>query len=99
MVEVLADMEFTGICLDVELLRSISDKMERKIDKLREEIYEAVGHEFVIDSPKQLGAVLFDELGLRVVKKTKTSRSTDAAVLSTLAAESARIHGWGRGRP
>ena len=87
LVEVLAGMEFSGVRLDVELLRSISGTMAERIVDLREQIYKAAGREFVVDSPKQLGEILFDELGFRVVKKTKTSRSTDAAVLTTLAAE------------
>mgnify|MGYP003310016926 CR=1 FL=1 len=89
LIEVLAKMEFTGIRIDVDLLRSISKKMGTRIEELKGTIFKEVGHEFVIDSPKQLGGVLFDELGLPVIKKTKTSRSTDAMVLTTLAAETA----------
>ena len=58
-------------------------------DELEVEIYGAAGREFLIDSPKQLGEVLFDEQKLRSVRKTKTSRSTDADVLETLAVETA----------
>ncbi len=88
LVEVLAAMESAGVKLDTQLLRSISDSMAERIESLKARVQEAAGHEFVIDSPKQLSAVLFDELGLRVVKKTKTGRSTDAEVLRVLAAES-----------
>ena len=89
LIEVLAKMEFTGIRIDVDLLRSISKKLGTRIEDLKGTIFKEVGHEFVIDSPKQLGGVLFDELGLPVIKKTKTSRSTDAMVLTTLVAETA----------
>jgi DNA polymerase-1 len=62
--------------------------MEKRIDDLREKVYAAAGRKFLIDSPKQLAEILFDELQLRVVKMTKTSRSTDADVLETLWGES-----------
>jgi DNA polymerase-1 len=89
LVEVLAAMELEGVTLEPGRLEAFSEKLELRIEELRREIYHAAGHEFAIDSPKQLGEVLFDEHGLRVVKRTKTSRSTDASVLETLAAETA----------
>lgn len=89
LMEVLADMEFTGVCINVNLLQSIGRDLDQRLAQLKNDIYSAAGRQFVIDSPKQLGEVLFDDLGLRVVKKTKTSRSTDAFVLRTLAVESA----------
>src|SRR5690606_27069017 len=61
--------------------------MAKRLEDLRRQAVEAAGVEFNPDSPKQLGEVLFDKLGMRVVKTTKTSRSTDAEVLETLAAE------------
>ncbi len=87
LVEVLAEMELNGVAVDVDLMRSASERLGERIDSLSAKIHEAVGHEFSIDSPKQLAEVLFDEIGLRVIKKTKTSRSTDAGVLQTLAIE------------
>src|SRR3989442_15934666 len=89
LVEVLADMEFEGIRIDCDLLKSISQTLRHEIDGLEEEIYKAAGREFTIDSPKQLAEVLFDEQKLRSVRKTKTSRSTDAEVLETLKVETA----------
>lgn len=87
LVEVLADMEYAGVRIDCELLRTISAGMRRRIEDLRQEIYRAAGRELTIDSPKQLAEVLFDEQKLRVVKRTKTARSTDAEVLEVLAVE------------
>lgn len=89
LVRVLADMEFEGVRLDVPHLRALSRELEERIEKLRGAIYEAAGREFSIDSPKQLAEILFDEHKLRVVKRTKTARSTDAEVLETLAVETA----------
>jgi DNA polymerase-1 len=89
LVEVLADMELEGIRIDRELLKSISRTLRHEIDELKGQIYKAAGREFTIDSPKQLAEVLFDEQKLRSVRKTKTSRSTDAEVLETLMVETA----------
>ncbi len=87
LVNVLAEMEHHGISLDVKLLASLSESMGTTLISLTKKIFELVGHEFNVDSPKQLGVVMFDELGLRVVKKTRTGRSTDADTLQTLASE------------
>ncbi len=87
LVRVLAAMERSGVALDADHLRAYGAVLERRIEELREQAYEAAGHPFNLDSPKQLGEVLFDELGFRVVKRTKTSRSTDAEVLQALAAD------------
>ena len=87
--EVLASMEYEGIRLDAELLGAISRDMGRRLQELQDKIYQAAERPFTIDSPKQLSGILFDEIGLRVVKKTKTSRSTDAEVLTALKNESA----------
>ena len=84
LVEVLAEMEYQGVALDTQQLRDASAKLADRIIELENEIYKAAGREFKIDSPKQLAEILFDDIGLRVVKKTKTSRSTDASVLETL---------------
>ena len=87
LVGVLADMESAGVKIDSDHLRASSEKLGVRIEELLAEIYGVVGHEFKVESPKQLAEVLFDEIGLRVVKKTKTSRSTDASVLQTLVME------------
>ena len=72
MVPVLVDMEFEGITLDAYALNKYSDVLGKEIVELRDGIYEAAGHEFNIDSPKQLGVVLFDEMHL-VEKPRKTA--------------------------
>lgn len=84
LVSVLAEMEWQGVKLDTQLLASISEEFGRKLSDLESRIWESAGREFKISSPKQLAAILFDELGLPVIKKTKTSRSTNAEVLRTL---------------
>jgi DNA polymerase I len=88
LVRVLAAMESAGVALDGSHLRAYGASLGERIEALRREVYAAAGHAFNLDSPKQLGEVLFDELGFDVVKRTKTSRSTDAEVLQTLAAGS-----------
>lgn len=87
LVRVLASMERDGVALDTVLLTEIQGSLEHRIAGLRERLVEEAGGAFNPDSPKQLGEVLFDRLGFRVVKRTKTARSTDAEVLETLAAE------------
>lgn len=82
---VLADMEMTGVRVDDARLRELSREMDSALDGLVAEIYRHAGEEFNVNSPKQLGYVLFDRLGLPPVKKTKTGYSTDAEVLETLA--------------
>lgn len=88
LVRVLADMEREGVALDAGLLATYAALVSARIDEIRARAVAAAGVEFNPDSPKQLAEVLFDKLGLRVVKTTKTGRSTDAEVLETLAAES-----------
>ena len=82
---VLADMETCGVKLDIELLHGLSKECERKIANLTEQIYRIAGKEFNLNSPKQLGQVLFEDLKLPTVKKTKTGFSTDEGVLTVLA--------------
>ena len=89
LLNVLADMENEGVALDLERLEETRVSLAAKVDELKSEIHRDAGKEFNIDSPKQLSEILFDEMNLRVVKKTKTGRSTDASVLETLAAETA----------
>ena len=86
LIHVLTDLEFTGIRVDPAVLEEQSDELGQRLEVLMGEIYEIAGHEFNIDSPKQLRVVLFEELGLPVQKKTKTGPSTDQEVLETLAA-------------
>jgi DNA polymerase-1 len=84
LVEVLADMEYNGVFIDVDILRRMSDDLHKRIDELVDEIYEHTGTTFNIDSPKQLADVLFDELNLPSLRKGKAGRSTSAAVLDKL---------------
>jgi DNA polymerase-1 len=88
LVPVLAAMEETGVAIDEGVLGEIAADLEARLGRLEKEIYRAAGHEFAINSPQQLATVLFEELGLRPVKKTakKTRPSTDADVLEELAA-------------
>ncbi|MDD5155249.1 MAG: DNA polymerase I [Candidatus Omnitrophica bacterium] len=85
LIEVLAEMELTGIKLDVDLLKDLSQKLEKRLGKLVEDIYGISGCQFNINSPKQLREVLFGRLKLPVVKRTKTGPSTDEEVLRALA--------------
>jgi DNA polymerase-1 len=89
LVEVLSELEHNGIRLDVGRLAALSREFGERIDATRAEIYKLAGRELNIDSPKQLREVLFEELGLPVVRRSKTGPSTDAAVLEELAAHHA----------
>ncbi len=85
--EVLARMEHRGILVDSEKLESLSIEFQKALDQKADMVYQMAGEEFNIQSPKQLGYILFDKLGLSVIKKTKSGASTDMAVLEELAAE------------
>lgn len=84
LVEVLADMELWGFKVDVEGLQTFSKELDGKISVLENEIYMLAGENFNINSPKQLGVILFEKLGLPSAKKTKTGYSTGAEVLEKL---------------
>ncbi|CAG7655962.1 DNA polymerase I [Paenibacillus allorhizosphaerae] len=81
---VLAAMERQGIKVDAEELKAYGAELGKQLDVIMQSIYDAVGMEFNINSPKQLGDILFEKLQLPVVKKTKTGYSTDAEVLEKL---------------
>ncbi len=86
LVEVLAEMEYNGVRIDVEFLSQLSRRYAEKMQALEAEIHQLAGRHFNIASPKQLQEVLFDQLKLHVVKRTaKTGPSTDAEVLEVLA--------------
>ena len=88
LIDVLEDMESAGIKVDVNVLKSLSDDFEKRIATLGDAIHELAGHEFNIGSPKQLGEVLFDEMGLPGGKKGKTGAyGTGADILEGLAAQ------------
>ncbi len=84
---VLTAMEKTGIRIDPDFLAGLSGEMAEKLGHLEKEIHELAGGPFNIGSPKQLGEVLFERLGLPKGKKTKTGWSTDVEVLNKLAEE------------
>ncbi|HEX2944622.1 MAG TPA: DNA polymerase I [Clostridia bacterium] len=85
LVEVLSDMEYRGFKVNTEGLKQFSQKLDEKITASMDAVYTLAGEEFNINSPKQLGVILFEKLGLPVLKKTKTGYSTDAEVLEQLA--------------
>ncbi len=84
LVEVLGEMQFAGMKVDKEELVDFGDELKVKLDGLKNDIYELSGTEFNINSPKQLGEVLFEKLKLHVYKKTKSGYSTDVDVLEKL---------------
>lgn len=81
---VLAGMEVAGIAVDRDLLNSFTVELAAGIAELEEKAYQAAGEKFNLNSPKQLGVILFDKLKLPVIKKTKTGYSTDVSVLEEL---------------
>lgn len=83
----LYDMEQAGIQVEAEELREYGERLGKKIKELETEIYTLAGEEFNINSPKQLGVILFEKMGLSGGKKTKTGYSTAADVLEKLAPE------------
>ena len=84
LIPVLARMELAGICLDLEALAAMRDEFGATLEALESRIYELVGHDYNIGSPKQLEQILFHELGLPATKRTRTGYSTDASVLEEL---------------
>jgi len=84
LIEVLAEMELSGIKLDLKVLQHLSKDLEKKLIKLIEDIYDISGTQFNINSPKQLRGILFEKLKLPVIKKSKTGPSTDEEVLRKL---------------
>jgi DNA polymerase-1 len=97
LIEVLAAMERAGVKLHTQRLADIGKGMADRIDQLEREIFELAGHEFTIGSPQQLGAVLFQELGLTKKRRGKTGFSTDARVLAQIRDEHeivAKVEAW-----
>lgn len=88
LLEVLAGMEQMGVALDTARLAALGGQMAERLRELEAAIHEEAGRPFNINSTRQLAEVLFDERKLPVVKRTRTTRSTDAEVLETLAADS-----------
>ena len=84
---VLADMERVGVSIDINWFRSLQTRFRAERERIEREIYAAAGSEFNINSNQQLRVILFDQLGLPVLKRTPTGPSTDASVLQELAEE------------
>lgn len=92
LIDVLYDMEATGVKVDTAQLDALGEAYSTKIDDLREKIFELCGCYFNINSPSQLGDVLFNKLGLKAGKKNKSGKySTSAEILETLADESEAV--------
>ncbi|MST61966.1 DNA polymerase I [Peptostreptococcus anaerobius] len=84
LIAVLGDMEYTGIMVDKDVLNELDLEIKELIYDAEKKIFSLAGEEFNINSPKQLGVIIFEKLGLPVVKKTKTGYSTNAEVLEKL---------------
>lgn len=84
LIEVLASMEYTGFKIDRKELERLGEEYNKEINSLTEEIHQMAGMEFNLNSPKQMGEVLFEKLGLPVIKRTKTGYSTNMEVLEKL---------------
>ena len=84
LIAVLGDMEYSGIMVDKAVLNELDLEIKELISDAEKKIFSLAGEEFNINSPKQLGVILFEKLGLPVVKKTKTGYSTNAEVLEKL---------------
>ena len=87
LVEVLADMQYTGIYVNKEELKKYGEELQKQIEKLTKEIYKLCDEEFNINSPKQLGEILFEKLKLPVQRKNKSGYSTDVDVLEKIKKE------------
>jgi len=84
LIKILAEIEYTGVAIDLDYLGKLINEYEIKISELTKEIYELSGEEFNINSSRQLGDVLYKKLKLPALKKTKTGLSTDAATLKAI---------------
>ncbi|HSJ26002.1 MAG TPA: DNA polymerase I [Longimicrobiales bacterium] len=87
LIEVLAEMEWHGIAIAPDFFRDMSRRLARDLALTQQEIWKLAGEEFNINSTPQLRVILFEKLGLPVLRKTKTGPSTDASVLEELAAQ------------
>jgi len=81
---ILAEMEHTGVKVDVSRLEKMGTELKERLDTIEREVIELAGESFNLNSPKQLGVILFEKLGLPVIKKTKTGYSTAIDVLEKL---------------
>ena len=85
--ELLTMMELEGVRINTDYLENLGIELTARIEEISQKLYQAAGEEFNLNSSKQLGVILFEKMGLPVIKKTKTGYSTDAEVLDTLAQE------------
>ncbi len=83
--KILVQMEREGVRIDTNYLEILGEELNGRIQKLTQKLYQAAGEEFNLNSPKQLGTILFEKMNMPVIKKTKSGYSTDAEVLDTLA--------------
>ena len=83
----LPELEYEGVKINTAYLEQMGEDLTARIDALTKRLYETAGEEFNLNSSKQLGVILFEKMGLPVIKKTKTGYSTDAEVLDVLAEE------------
>ncbi len=81
---ILAEMEISGIKVDATRLQEMKGEFSARLREIEQKIYEEAGEEFNLNSPKQLGVILFEKMGLPVIKKTKTGYSTAVDVLEQL---------------
>ncbi len=84
---ILTTMELDGVLVDTKALETLGKRVEKDLTKLEAKAHKIAGEDFNVNSPRQLEALLFDKLGLKPLKRTKTARSTDAATLEALADE------------
>ncbi|MFG6116491.1 DNA polymerase I [Halobacillus sp. MO56] len=81
---ILGEMEHLGVQVDVDRLKQMGEELQGRLKEIEEQVHELAGEKFNLNSPKQLGPILFEKLGLPVIKKTKTGYSTSADVLEQL---------------
>ncbi|MFP4199298.1 MAG: DNA polymerase I [Halanaerobium sp.] len=84
LIKVLAKMEYNGVKVDRDWLESLSERLGKRLEIITGKAHQLAGEEFNLNSPKQLGEILFEKLGLPVIKRTKTGYSTNASVLEKL---------------
>ncbi|WP_199880605.1 DNA polymerase I [Bacillus massiliglaciei] len=89
---ILADMEWQGIKVDIERLKKMGQELQQRLHAIEGRIFSLAGEAFNINSPKQLGVILFEKLQLPVMKKTKTGYSTSADVLEKLESQHEIVH-------
>jgi len=87
LIDQLADLELYGVLVDIQHLQGLGKEVAERLAALETQVHKAAGKAFNINSPRQLETILFDEMGLKHIKRTKTARSTDAATLEALAEE------------